>query len=153
MSPIPERLCNASCNHLITLGWILYVGRWGRYKNSYFVIMSLHVHICPYIICGQWFEPHSCNRSAHGGSHPSTLDWRLPEWNSVVKLWKKFLFMSPCTCVVGLALHLTLVKNHLSTYDETRSWESQTKPSFCGSEIPLDCQGDQVTLWTELLRF
>lgn len=43
-----------------------------------------------------------------------------------------------------LALHLTLVKNHLSTYDETSSWESQTKPSFCGSEIPLDYQGDQL---------
>lgn len=57
---------------------------------------------------------------------------------------EKVLFMSPCTCAVGLVLLLTLVKNHLSTYDETSSWESQTKPSFCGSEIPLDCQGDQV---------
>ena len=75
MWPIPESLCNACCNPLITLGWILHVGRWGRYKNSYFVVMYLHVHICPYIICGQWFEPHSCDRSAHRGSYPRTQAW------------------------------------------------------------------------------
>ena len=153
MWPIPESLCNACCNPLITLGWILHVGRWGRYKNSYFVVMYLHVHICPYIICGQWFEPHSCDRSAHRGSYPRTQAWEnmwtSESWIEVFQngtvlasFGKSSLHASVYMC--NRSSLLTLVKNHLSTYDETSSWESQTKPSFCGSEIPLDCQGDQV---------
>ena len=110
--------------HLITLGWILHVGRWGRYKNSYFVVMSLHVHICPYIICGQWFEHIAATEVPMVGATPALRHERTCELQST-RL--KASIMEQCC----QALEKVLV--HVSMYMCGRSslaFDFGQKPSF-----------------------